>query len=57
MNTDSTTTKPKLTASQRRRVRELVDDEGYTRAEARAWVAAFEPHDTIPCPPPAEVMQ
>ena len=46
----------RLTAEQRRRVRELVDDEGETRASAVAWVLAFEPddddHDTIPCPPP-----
>jgi hypothetical protein len=35
--------KPKLTAAQRKRVRELVEDEGHTRAEAIAWVLAFEP--------------
>lgn len=32
-----------LTADQRRRVRSLVADEGYTRAQAVAWVLAFEP--------------
>lgn len=35
--------RPKLTAKQRRRVRELVEDEGETRASAVAWVLAFEP--------------
>lgn len=35
--------RPKLTATQRRRVRELVEDEGETRASAVAWVLAFEP--------------
>ncbi len=34
---------PKLTAAQRKRVRELMVDEGQTRAEAVAWVLAFEP--------------
>lgn len=33
----------KLTAEQRRKVREMVVDEGCTRAEAVAWVMAFEP--------------
>lgn len=36
-------TKPKLTKEQRRRVRELMQDEGNTRAEAVAWVLHFEP--------------
>jgi len=36
-------TKPKLTPEQRRRVRELIEDEGETRASATAWVLAFEP--------------
>lgn len=31
----------KLTAAQRREVKELVDDGGYTRTEAVAWVLAF----------------
>lgn len=35
--------KTKLTAAQKRRVRELMEDEGHTRAEAVAWVLAFEP--------------
>lgn len=35
--------KPKLTAEQKRRVRELMIDEGETRAAATAWVLAFEP--------------
>lgn len=35
--------KPSLTKAQRRRVRELIEDEGHTRAEALAWVLAFEP--------------
>lgn len=35
--------KPKLTAEQKRRVRELMVDEGETRAAATAWVLAFEP--------------
>ncbi len=35
------TTKPKLTVEQRKRVRELMVDGGYTRAEAVAWVLAF----------------
>ena len=34
---------PKLNAHQKRRVRELMEDEGNTRAEAVAWVLAFEP--------------
>lgn len=34
---------PKLTAEQRRKVKEKVVDEGCTRAEAVAWVLAFEP--------------
>lgn len=33
---------PKLTAEQKRRVRSLMEDEGQTRAEATAWVLAFE---------------
>lgn len=33
----------KLTAEEARRVRELIEDEGQTRAEATAWVLAFEP--------------
>ena len=36
-------TTTKLTAAQKRRVRELMEDEGQTRAEAVAWVLAFEP--------------
>lgn len=36
-------TRPVLTAAQIRRVRELVEDEGQSRAEAVAWVLAFEP--------------
>lgn len=32
---------PKLTAEQRRRVREMMQDEGATHAEAVAWVLAF----------------
>lgn len=35
----------RLTAAQRRRVRELMIDEGNTRAEATAWVKAFEPSE------------
>jgi hypothetical protein len=46
-----------LTAEQRQRVREMVEDEGATRAEAVAWVLAFEPtpeswrlpHDVAMC--------
>jgi len=34
---------PKLTADQKRRVRELMEDEGETRASAVAYVLAFEP--------------
>lgn len=34
---------PKLTAAQRRRVRELVEDEGETRGSAIAWVLGMEP--------------
>lgn len=34
--------KPKLSPSQRARVRELMTDEGQSRAEAAAWVLAFE---------------
>ncbi len=33
----------KLTSAQRKRVREMMTDEGQTRAEAVAWVLAFEP--------------
>lgn len=33
--------RPKLTAEERRAVRELVEDSGYTRAEAIAWVTHF----------------
>lgn len=36
-------TRPVLTAAQSKRVRELVEDEGQSRAEAVAWVLAFEP--------------
>jgi hypothetical protein len=47
----------RLTAEQRQRVREMVEDEGATRAEAVAWVLAFEPtpeswrlpHDVAMC--------
>lgn len=39
---------PKLTAEQRRRVRELMADEGESRASAVAWVLAFE---SAPAPP------
>lgn len=35
--------RPRLTAVQRRRVRELVEDEGETRASAIAWVLGMEP--------------
>jgi hypothetical protein len=35
--------KVKLTREQSRRVREMMTDEGHTRAEAVAWVLAFEP--------------
>jgi hypothetical protein len=35
----------RLTPAQRRRVRELIEDEGQTRAEAIAWVQAFEPDE------------
>lgn len=38
-----TKTRPTLTPAQRRRVRELMEDEGHTRAEAVAWVLAMEP--------------
>ncbi len=31
----------KLTVAQRRQVRELIEDSGYTRAEAVAWVKSF----------------
>jgi hypothetical protein len=41
--TQKTTKQPKLTAEQRRRVRELIEDEGNTRAEAVAYVLMFEP--------------
>ena len=34
---------PRLTAAQRRRVRELMEDEGETRASAVAWVLNMEP--------------
>lgn len=45
MNTTAPAKKsaPKLTAEQRRRVRELMTDEGESRASAVAWVLAFEP--------------
>lgn len=33
----------KLSPEQRRRVRELMIDEGQSRAEAVAWIVAFEP--------------
>ena len=33
--------KTKLTAEQRRQVRSLVEDSGYPRAEAVAWVLHF----------------
>lgn len=33
----------KLTAEQRKRVREMMTDEGATRAEAVAWVLTFGP--------------
>ncbi len=33
--------KVKLTAEQRREVKSLVEDSGYTRAEAIAWVTSF----------------
>ncbi len=36
------TSEPKLTAAQRKRVRELVEDENHTRASAIAWVTTFE---------------
>jgi len=36
------TSKPKLTPAQRARVKELIEDEGYTRAEALAWVLTLE---------------
>lgn len=36
----------KLTPAQRKRVRELMTDEGATREEAVAWVRAFEPPGT-----------
>lgn len=32
---------PKLTADQKKEVRSLIDDEGYTRTEAVAWVTHF----------------
>jgi len=35
--------KPKLTKSQRAKVRSLIEDEAYTRAEAVAYVLHFEP--------------
>lgn len=34
---------PKLTADQRKRVRELMEDEGESRVSAVAWVLAMEP--------------
>ena len=37
--------KPRLTRAQSASVRSLIDDSGYTRAEADAWVRAFEPGD------------
>lgn len=40
----------RLTAAQQRRVRELVTDEGQTRAEAIAYVIAFEPEHAEPAP-------
>ena len=36
---------PRLTRAQSASVRSLIDDSGYTRAEAEAWVRAFEPGD------------
>lgn len=39
------TRKPRLTRAQAASVRSLIDDSGYTRAEADAWVRAFEPGD------------
>ncbi len=36
----------RLTPAQRQRVRELVEDEGYTREAAVAWVLAFE-HEEV----------
>lgn len=41
--TQDSKSRPKLTAEQKRRVRELMVDEGETRAAAVAWVLAFEP--------------
>jgi hypothetical protein len=35
--------RPRLTREQAARVRELIEDEGQTRAAAVAWVLAFEP--------------
>lgn len=34
---------PKLTKDQRLRIKELMEDEGSSRAEAVAWVLALEP--------------
>jgi len=34
---------PQLSREQRARVRSMIEDEGQTRAEAVAWVLAFEP--------------
>jgi len=38
---------PKLTAEQKRKVKSLIEDEGQTRAEAVAWVLAFEPDGAV----------
>lgn len=48
---------PRLTREQSRRVRELVEDEGHTRASARAWVLAFEPARTSPGYAPASALK
>jgi hypothetical protein len=37
----ATTKAPKLTKVQRAAVKSLIEDSGYTRAEAVAWVLAF----------------
>lgn len=38
----------RLTTAQRKRVRELMVDEGQSREEATAWVRTFEPPGYVP---------
>ncbi len=41
MNAASKASRPKLTKEQAAEVRSLIEDGGYTRAEAVAWVLSF----------------